>query len=35
MGEAQAAQLVAFVVVMITLLVALEIGMRRVHRRRR
>jgi chloramphenicol 3-O-phosphotransferase len=34
MSEVQAAQLVAFVVAMVGLLLALEIGMRRAHRRR-
>jgi hypothetical protein len=33
-GEVQAAQLVAFVIAMTGLLLALELGMRRVHRRR-
>jgi hypothetical protein len=32
-GEIQVAQLIAFVVVIAVLLVALEIGMRRSHRR--
>jgi hypothetical protein len=34
LGEIQAAQLIAFVVVMTALLLALEIGLRRAHRRR-
>ena len=33
MGDAQAAQLIVFVTVMTALLLALEVGMRRVHRR--
>jgi hypothetical protein len=33
-GETQVAQLIAFVVTIVALLVALEIGMRRAHRRR-
>ena len=34
MGDAQAAQLIVFVAVMTALLLALEVGMRRAHRRR-
>ncbi len=34
MGDAQAAQLIAFIAVMSALLLALEVGMRRAHRRR-
>jgi hypothetical protein len=34
MGDAQAAQLIAFIAVMSVLLLALEVGMRRAHRRR-
>ena len=34
MGDVQVAQLIAFVISIATLLVALEIGMRRAHRRR-
>lgn len=34
MGENQAAQLIVFVVAMIGLLLALEVGLRRAHRRR-
>jgi hypothetical protein len=33
-GEVEAAQLVAFLVAMAGLLLAMEIGLRRVHRRR-
>jgi hypothetical protein len=34
LGEIQAAQLIAFLVAMAGLLLALEIGLRRLHRRR-
>jgi hypothetical protein len=34
MGDAQAAQLIAFIAVMSALLLALEVGMRRAQRRR-
>ena len=34
MGDAQAAQLIAFIAVMTVLLLALELGMRRAQRRR-
>jgi hypothetical protein len=34
MGDVQVAQLIAFVVAIVALLLALEIGMRRAHRRR-